>query len=71
MHTWFLEIDFVLVCVCVSTPEELLLTSGVIWTQYDWLNNFYSFYMAAVVGIISIGTLALMHIIETNVSKVS
>ena len=28
---------------------RLLITSGVIWTPYDWLNKFYSFYMAAVV----------------------
>ena len=24
-----------------------------IWTPYDWLNEFYNFYMAALVGIIS------------------
>ena len=24
-----------------------------IWTAYDWLNKFYNFYMAAVVGIVS------------------
>ena len=36
------------VCVCVSAPR-LLITSGVIWTPYDWLNNFYSFYMMSVV----------------------
>ena len=24
---------------------------GVMWTPYDWLNKFYSFYMAAVVVI--------------------
>ena len=36
--------------VCVSAPR-LLITSGVIWTPYDWLNKFYSFYMAAVVVI--------------------
>ena len=38
----------VLVCVCVSTLT-LLITSGVIWTPYDWLSKFYSFYMAALV----------------------
>ena len=33
----------VCVCVCVSAPKAI--------TQYDWLNKFYSFYMAAVVVI--------------------
>ena len=37
-------------CVCVSSLR-LLITSGVIWSPYDWLNKFYSFYMAAVVVI--------------------
>ena len=50
-HAWFIEIDFVRdvcnMCVCVSVcpPPRLLLTSGVIWTQYDWLNKFYSLYI--------------------------
>ena len=35
--------------MCVSTPEA----SGMIWTPYDWLNKIYSFYVAAVVGIVS------------------
>ena len=30
--------------VCVSSPEA----SDMIWTPYNWLNNGYSFYMAAV-----------------------
>ena len=41
------------VCVCVCLPPRLLITSGVIWTPYDWLNKFYSFYAAAVLSIIS------------------
>ena len=59
VHTWFLETDSVWtsVCVflhvCVSPPPRILITSGVIWTPYDWLNKFYSFYVAAVVGIVS------------------
>ena len=56
-HAWFLEIDLVRtsvcvfacvcvrVCVCVCPPPRLLITSGVIWTPYDWLNKFYSCYM--------------------------
>ena len=44
VRAWFLEIDpvrdvCVYVCVCVSAPK-LLITSGVIWTTYDWLNKF-------------------------------
>ena len=36
---------FVRVCV------RLLITSGAIWTPYNWLNKGYSFYMAAVIVI--------------------
>ena len=46
VHAWFLEIDSVsdvCVCVCVCPPPRLLITSSMIWTPYDWLNNFYSF----------------------------
>ena len=39
-------------CVCVSTLR-LLITSGVIWTPYDWLNKFYSCYMTIVVIIVN------------------
>ena len=64
-HDWFLAFGYVLqhvnVCVCVSTPKAtyqyLLAWRGVIWTVYDLLNNFYSFYvhtyMAAVISIFS------------------
>ena len=44
----------VCVCVCARPPPKLSITSGVMWCDidpYDWLNNFYGFYMAAVVGI--------------------
>ena len=27
----------------VCPPPRLLITSGVMWTPYDWLNIFYSF----------------------------
>ena len=37
--------------VCVPA-QRLLLTSGLIWAPYDWLNKFYSFYMAYIVGIV-------------------
>ena len=39
--------------LCVCLPPRLLITSGVIWTPYDWSNKFYGFYMAAVVDISS------------------
>ena len=42
----------VCVCVCVCPLPRLLITSGMILTLYDWLANFYSCYMATVVGII-------------------
>ena len=44
----------VCVCVFVCPPPRLLITSGMMWCDmdpYDWLNKFYVFYMAAVVGI--------------------
>ena len=30
-----------------------MVQCGVICTPFDWLNKFYSFYMAAIVGIVS------------------
>ena len=51
--TWFLKTVFVDVyvcvcmcvcmCACVCVPPGLLITSGVMWTPYDWLNKSYSF----------------------------
>ena len=61
-HTWFLKIvsvwmsvcACVCVCMCVCLPLRLLLiTSGVIWTPYDWLNKFCSCYIATVVIIVN------------------
>ena len=52
----FFKIAFVRevgMCVCVCLTSRLLLSSGMIWIPYDWLNKFYSCYVAAVVGIIS------------------
>ena len=53
--------------VCVSPPLRLLITSGVIWNPYDWLNKFYSFCIVAVVGIVSRQALAM----KTNLISVS
>ena len=44
------------VCLRVCPPPRLSITSGVMWCDmdpYDWLNKFYGFYMAVVVGIVS------------------
>ena len=43
----------VCVCMCVCPPPRLIITSGVIWTPCDWLNKFYSCYMATVVVIVN------------------
>ena len=57
---WFLRIDPVrivgmLVGVRVCPRPRLFITSGVIWTPYDWLNKFYRCYniMATVVVIVN------------------
>ena len=42
LATWFLKIDpvwFVGMRVCVCPRPRLLITSGVIWTPYDWLTS--------------------------------
>ena len=43
------------VCMCgyICPVLRLLITSDMIWTPYDWLKKFYSFHMAATVGIVS------------------
>ena len=41
------------VCVYIRPCMKLLITSDVIWIPHDWINKFYSSYMAAVVDIIS------------------
>ena len=50
---WFLRIASVCMCMCVCVfvcpSPRLLITNGVIWIPYDWLNRFYSFYMATAV----------------------
>ena len=39
--------------ICMCSPPKLLIIGGMIWALYDWLNKFYSFYMAAIVDNIS------------------
>ena len=45
------------VCMCVCLPLRLLITSSMMWcdieTSYNWLNNFYGFYVAVVIDIVS------------------
>ena len=41
------------VCVCVCPRPRLLITNGVIWTSYDWLNKFRGSYMVTVVIIVN------------------
>ena len=41
------------VCLCLCLLPRLQTTSGVIWTPYDWVNKFYSIYMAATIVISS------------------
>ena len=63
----------VCVFVCMSSPR-LLISSGVIWTSYDWLNKFYSRYMATVVVIVNVcglGIVALVSVTDTNPLRVS
>ena len=43
----------VCVCVCVCSAPRLVIASSMIWIPYDWLNKFYSFYVGAIVGIVS------------------
>ena len=49
----YLSVICVHVSVSVCPPPRLLITNGVMQTQYHWLNKLYSFYMAAIIGIIS------------------
>ena len=57
-HAWFLKIDpvWTCVCVCVSPPPRLLITSGVMWCDIDsrrLVKQVYSCYMATVVIIVN------------------
>ena len=73
-HSWFPRIAFVWeigISVCMSLPSRLLITSTIIWALYDWLNKFYSFYMAAVVSVVSTCSLTIECIVETKLIRLS
>ena len=63
------------VCVYIhvyAPPLRLLIASGMMWTPCDWLNKVYSFYMAAIDGVVIVSmALAMRCIIETNLIRVS
>ena len=60
------------VFVCICPPLRLLITSGVMWTPYNWLNKFYKYYMATVVVIIVNGQgLGISMPVDTNPLRVS
>ena len=63
--------QYVCLCMCVYLPLKQLITSGVIRTQYDWLNKLYTFYMATLVVISSGVALELKRIMVTNPTSVS
>ena len=49
---FFLKLILCGLLVCVCPRLRLLITSGMIQTSYDWLNKFYSCYLATVAIII-------------------
>ena len=61
------------VCLCLSVclSPRLLITSSVIWTPNNWLNKFYSCYMAIVIFIVNGRGLALIRVVDTNPLRVS
>ena len=63
-------------CMYVFPPLRLLITSGMMWCDmdpYDWLNKFYSCYMAILVSIFNGCGLGIIDIsiVETNPIRVS
>ena len=59
-------------CIYVRVSTlRLLIISGMIQILYDCVNNFYSFYMVAVVVMVVGMALELKCIVETNLIRVS
>ena len=62
-----------LVCMYAHTLR-LLITSSMMWLNmepYNWLKNFYSFYMAAVASIISRHCRTIKCIVETDLIRIN
>ena len=60
---------YLCVCVFVCPLPRLLITSGIMWhdmNPYNWLNKFYSCYMATIVFIMNGEALALIFVTEPN-----
>ena len=55
--------------VYMCLPSKLVITSDMMWTPYGWLNKFYSFHMATVVGIISRHDLTIMVHLRNHCSE--
>ena len=54
------------VCLCECLLLKLLITSGMMWMSYDWLNKFCSCYMATVVVIVNGHGLGIVRVVDTN-----
>ena len=61
------------VCVSLCSPPRLLITSGITWITYDWLNKFNNFCVAAMVdSVIRCGlTIAVFQWNQPNKSKLA
>ena len=71
---WSLKIAFVCkvgmhACMVRVSIPRLLITSSIIWTQYDWLAKFYSLYIVAIVTIIISVALQLKGIVEIRTKE--
>ena len=52
--------------VCMFAPRLLLITSGMIWSPYHWLNKFYTFiWQLQMVSLVDVA-LELNHVIKHN-----
>ena len=59
------------VYVCVCVPSRLLITSGVIWSPNDWLNKFYSCYMAKGVVLVNGHGINTLQVIKSSCTRVT
>ena len=66
-----LSTNIACVLMCVCPWGYYLITSVVMWTLYDWLNKFYSYYIVTVVSIVDRRALELIPIEETSLIRES